>query len=80
MRDQAAADYCSAGDLRHPEQAIAIGLTITDATLRDQSLRKIMNRWSLDSLEEALAVLKKIPLSEAQRTHLTNMLPAQSCP
>jgi hypothetical protein len=81
-RDQVAADYCSTNYLEHPEQAIAIGLTITDATLRDQSLRKLMTRWSLDSLDEALDVLKKIPLSEAQRKYLTSLLPAecQSCP
>lgn len=59
----------------HPEQTIAIGLIITDATLRDRSLQKLMSRWAVDSLDEALAVLKRIPLSEAQRNYLTNLLP-----
>jgi hypothetical protein len=45
-RDHVAADYCSSRDFEHPEQAIAIELTIKDATLRDQSLRKLMSRWS----------------------------------
>jgi hypothetical protein len=76
-RDQVAADYCSARDLRHPEQAIAIGLTIKDATLRDQSLRKVMNRWCTESPDEARAVLKEIPLSEAQRKYLTGLLPTE---
>ncbi len=74
-RDQVAADYCSARNLRHPEQAIAIGLTITDASLRDQSLRKLMSRWSTDSFEEALSVLQQVQLTEAEMQYLVELLP-----
>lgn len=77
-RDRVAADYCSARDLRHPERAIAIGLRITDATLRDQSLRKVMNRWcSTDPPDEALALLQKIQLSEAEMQYLVSLLPRE---
>jgi hypothetical protein len=31
----------------------------------------------MDSLDQALAVLKKIPLAEPQRKYLTNLLPAE---
>ena len=75
-RDQVAVDYCSASGLRYPEQAIAIGLTITDASLRGQkSLRKLMSRWSTDSFEEALSVLQKVQLTEAQMQYLVELLP-----
>lgn len=74
-RDQVAADYCSARNLRHPEQAIAIGLTITDASLRDRSLRKLMSRWSTDSFEEALSVLQRVQLTEAEMQYLVGLLP-----
>lgn len=74
-RDQVAVDYCSASGLSYPEQAIAIGLTITDASLREQSLRKLMSRWSTDSFEEALSVLQKVQLTEAQMQYLVELLP-----
>jgi hypothetical protein len=76
-RDQVAADYCSMNSLGHPEQAIVIGLSITDATLREQSLRKLMNQWPLNSPEEAHALLEEIPLSDAQRKYLTSLLPTE---
>jgi hypothetical protein len=76
-RDQVAADYCSMNSLEHPEQAIAIGLTITDATLREQSLRKLMDHWPMNSPEEARALLEEIPLSETQRKYLTSLLPTE---
>lgn len=77
-RDRVAADYCSAGDLRHPEQAIALGLKITDGTLREQSLRKVMDRWcGSDPPDEALALLQKIQLTEAEVQYLVGLLPRE---
>lgn len=76
-RDQVAASYCSASDLRHWEQAIAIGMTIRDATLRAQSLRKAMSNWLPESREEALVLLKEAALTDAQKEYLATLLPPE---
>lgn len=75
-RDHVAADFCS-NNREHPEQAIVIGLTITDATLREQSLRKLMNQWPMNSPDDARAVFEEIPLSEAQKKYLTSLSAAE---
>jgi hypothetical protein len=36
-----------------------------------------MNRWSVDSMDQALAALEKIPLSDAQKKYLVNLVPRE---
>ncbi len=73
--DDVVAGYCLSPEMEPSQRALALGLTISDATRRDETLRAVFSRWSSDSPEEAVQQLQAMALSQAQKEYLATLLP-----
>ena len=77
-RDQAVSEYCSTWSRENqPEHTIAWAMTITDPTLREQSLRELVSHWLSGSRKQALIKLETSTLPKAQKEYLATLLPEE---
>jgi hypothetical protein len=80
VRDAALADFCrrspeSADDPRRlDEKAIALGLTITDRTLRGEALGEFARRLG-STRDEAIEAIEQLRISNQQKAYLRKVMP-----
>jgi hypothetical protein len=80
VRDAAIADFCRRGPesaedpRRFDEKAIALGLTITDRTLRDEALGEFARRLG-STRDEAIEAIEQLGISNEQKTYLRKVMP-----
>jgi hypothetical protein len=72
-RDAAIADFCHSAESQLAEQAIALGLTIRDRTLRDKTLGELA-RGLGETDEERIEAVNQLSISHQQKLHLIGAL------
>ena len=74
-RDAAIASACETdAEAESAERLLALGMTISDAKLRDQALGKLVRNFG-KTRDEAVAVLSRLAISHEQKSYLRKLVP-----
>lgn len=74
VRDATLADYCRGGDFESAEKRFALGLTISDRKLRDETLGEFARRLGT-TRQEAIEAVAQLPISNGQKAYLRKIMP-----